>query len=275
MFRFNSKNETIDILKKYFQQFNPNELVYYLDNNNKIPIPQFLESNIYDPEDIELKNLFIEHFKIAYEKVFYLTTPLNISRSPINFSFITNSIYWSDLFVISNTIFISYSYLIKIFDKIENNNYTSISDIYIKENKIFDLDFLKKIAQCLFCIIQYLNFDYWEDFICDKYNCCFIEESEIKFKNKYKILQDPNYSFIQNKLTVYWLNSGKIYTVINSICSNLSYSPYWEKKIIELKYNNGIYEEVDNNTKQIKINFESNPFESKAKQMTNCIIHNK
>ena len=274
---FNSKKESIDILKGYFQNFDIKELKYYLNNYNCESIPSFLESNVYDPEDIEIKNVLFEHYKIAIKKILYLTTLFNINRSPIKFSFVTKSIYWSELFAIENTIFIGYSYLKKIFEQIEYNLYKSIDDVYIDNNKIFDLEFLKKISECIYSILQYLNQDQWHDYICEKYNCCFIDILKIKFNTKYKILQDPNTSFIKNKILIYWLSSNKVYAVFNSICSKLSFSPYWEKNIIELSYNDGEFEEIIKNEsfENIKLDLESNPFVFKAKQITNSIIHNK
>jgi hypothetical protein len=294
MFKLNSKNETLNILTSYFKQFNTTELCYYLENYKGDTIPKFLESNIYDPNDIELLNLLIEHLKIVINKVFYITTPYNMKRFPIKLSFKTNSIYWDELFVIEDTIFISYPYLKKIFEKIEYNEYKSVENIYINGDKIYDLELLKKLGESMYYIIQFLNFDYWQEFICEKYQCSFVDKSLIKFTNKYNILKEPNTSFINDKITIYWLYSGEIYTIINSIYSEDSFSPYWEKKIIKLKYSNGEYTEIsddkkeedstdtntntntkNNNKNMFKFNFCSNPFVKKAKQMTDCTIHNK
>jgi hypothetical protein len=140
MFKLNTKNETLNILTSYFKQFNTTELCYYLENYKGETIPKFLESNIYDPNDIELLNLLIEHLKIVISKVFYITTPYNMKRFPIKLSFRTNSIYWDELFVIEDTIFISYPYLKKIFEKIEYNEYKSVENIYINGDKIYDLE---------------------------------------------------------------------------------------------------------------------------------------
>lgn len=279
MFQLNNKNETLEILTKYFQKFNSNELGYYLNNYKGELIPEFLKSNIYDPEDIELINFLEEYLKIVIEKVFYLTTPLNVNRTPIKLSFINNLIHWDNIFVIENNIFISYNYLIKIFERIEYNDYKSVKDIYIKDDIIYDLELSKKLTEVMYYVIQFLNFENWEEYICDKYCCCFVDKSLVHFKNQYKILKEPNTSFIQDKITIYWLYSGEIYAIINSICSNLSFSPYWEKKIIKLNYLNGQYSEIleENNNNSYNsnwfLNVETNPFISKAKQMTKCLIH--
>ena len=286
MFELNNKNETLEILTKYFQKFDVNELGYYLDNYKGETIPKFLKLNIYDPEDIELINLLKEYLNIVISKVFYLTTPFNINRSPIKLSFVNNLIHWDEIFVIENNIFITYNYLIKIFHRVEYNEYKYVNDVYIKDYKIFDLELLKKLGEAIYYVVQFLNFKYWKEYICDKYLCCFVDKSLVHFKNQYKILKESNTSFIHDKLTVYWLYTGEIYTVINSICSNLSFSPYWEKKVIKLNYSNAQYTEVleeeikniENNNKHNKIinwssKADTNPFVIKAKQMTDCVIH--
>ena len=66
MYILNNKNETIQILKKYFQKFNLNELVFYLENINNENIPTFLKKNTIDPDEIELHNLIQEHFMIVF-----------------------------------------------------------------------------------------------------------------------------------------------------------------------------------------------------------------
>jgi hypothetical protein len=254
----------------------------------KSQIPKFLEAHVYDPEDIELLNFLNEHLNIVIHKVFQITTPYNLKRFPIKLSFKTNSIYWDEIFVIENTIFISYPYLIKIFEKIEYNEYKSVEEVYLYNDKIYDLELMKKLGESIYYILQFLNLEYWQENICEKYNCCFVDKSKIKFKNNYNIVKKPNVSFMNGKITVYWLYSGEIYTVINSICSDISFSPYWEQKIIKLEYSDGQYTEIlddtthftyidnDNNYKNInRFKLESNPFISKAKQLTDCVIHNK
>lgn len=299
MFKLINKNESLEKLSKYFKKFDINELCYYLDNYNGESISTFLESNIYESDEIELINFLKRYLKIITNKIFYLTTPLNLKRTPIKLSFVTNSIYWDDIFVIEETIFISYQYIIKIFDKIETNDYKSIDDIYFCEDiyfdenenennneQIFDMGLLKKLCENLYYVLQFLNLDSWLNHMNDKCKYCFVDKSNINFKNNYIILKEPNASFICDKIIVYFLDSGEIFAVINSIYSELSFSPYWEKKIIMLKYENGIYTEIIDKTNLNKIHnnnknkidymsFQSNPFISKAKQMTDCIIHNK
>lgn len=280
---FNTKNEGIDILEKYFRKFSSHELWYYLEKSPKMSIKEFMNSNVYEPEDIELTNLFFSHLLVVIKKIFNLTTELNYIRGPIKISFISSSIHWKNLFVIDNNIFIKYQYLVRIFEHIEYNEYKTMDDVYIEDNKIFDMDLLKNISYSIYSILQNLNPDEWDEYISNKYGCTMVPIENIKFKSNYKIIQEPNVNISQGKIPVYWLGPDNIYASFNSICSkDNSFCPYWEQQIIKLDYKNGIYietEQIDiskyKNKKNSFINkLVPTPFEDKSTQLTNTIIHN-
>jgi len=65
---FNTKSESVEILSEYFRKFRVQELKYYLENINNLSIPIFINKNVYEPEDIELKYLFLSHLKIVVKK---------------------------------------------------------------------------------------------------------------------------------------------------------------------------------------------------------------
>lgn len=284
---FNTKSEGINILKEYFSKFNINELGYYLENINNYTLAKFFNSNVYEPENIELKNLFLKHYKIVIKKIFELTTELNYINQPIKISFISNSIHWNDIFVIKNNIFVKYNYLIKIFELIEYNEYTNMDDIYIEGKDIFDIGLLKNISYSIYSILQNLNSNAWNEFISNKYGCSMIPITNIKFASNYKIIQEPNVDFVQDKVPIYWFDIDNIYTSFNSICSkDNTFSPYYEFKIIKLEYKNGYYIETKQididtdtykNNDKIKLfikNLIPTPYENKSKQITNTIIYN-
>ena len=260
MFKFNTKLETFEILKKYFQQLNVQELKYYLNNFTTKPINEFLLANIYDPEDIELKNILLEHLLLVHSEIFDLITPLNKINSHINISFITDLIFWDDVFVIDDTIFINYAYIIRVFELIEYNLYKSADQVYILDNKIYDLELKNKLTISIYNILAFLNYDTWIDIILEKYNCKFITKSDIKFDKKYTIVLNPNTNFIFDKIPIYFIQE-KIYGVFDSIISEPSYSPYYDTIIIELEYS-----EINQNFKVINSSMEnkydlvSNPF---------------
>lgn len=275
---FNTKSKSIEILNEYFIQFKIQELKYYLNNIDKLPIPIFFNLNVYEPEDIELKCLFISHYKIVAKKIFKSKskTKLNFNDGPIKISFISNSIHWDNFFVIKDTIFISIQYLITVFELLEYNRYENTNDIYIEGNKIYDLKLLKNISKSIYSILQNLNQKAWGEFVIDKFNCLIIPQSNIVFKNKYNFLRESNIEYIYDKIIVYWLDSKHIYGTFNIICSNdNSFSPYWEQKIVHLSYNhqNNTYTEIDEyKTKSVINNMISNPFDYISTQITNTII---
>lgn len=288
---FNTKSNSIKILSEYFRKFNINELKYYLNMDNNINIPAFFSQNIYEPEDVELKNLLLSHLKISIQKIFYIHTELNIITDPINISFVSNLIYWDDLFVIKNNIFISTQYLTKIFELIEYNEYKDANNVYLCENKIYDYILLKKLTISIYSILQNLNKNTWEDYICSKFHCQLVPLENITFINQYKILREFNNDFMQNNIVVYWMDSNNIYCSFNEIYSkDNTFSPYWEQKIIKLLYSssNSTYTEIEtinyidfykgnlqtSNTNQYYQKIVSNPFYYKSNQITNTILYN-
>lgn len=252
------KKKSIEVLSNYLRKIKISEIPYYIDKPKDVSIPQFLESNVYEHEDIELSIFFFEHFEIALKKIFminYFDKNL-ISNLKINVSFVSNLLYWDDIFVIENTLFISNSYLIKIFERIEYKDYNKINDLYFNVNKIYDKNFIKKIINSIIYIIQFTNHHDWINNVKNKYNCDFVLKSNIKFKNNYKILLQPNNLFLSDKITIYpdYNNHNIYFGVFESISSSsILFSPYWNTKIIKLKFSNGYYEEFD-----YKIEFDNN-----------------
>lgn len=275
---FNTKIEGINILEKYFKKFNSCELSYYLEKSPKMSMNNFMNSNVYEPEDIELKNLFLSHLFIILKKIFNMTSKLNNINKPIKISFISNSIYWNNLFVISNTIFVKYQYLIEIFECIEYNEYKSMDDVYIEEDKIFDMSLLKNICNSIYSILQNLNPNIWNEYISINYGCVMVSIEDIKFSSNYKIIQESNLDLSYGKIPVYWLGDDNIYASFNSISSKYNtFCPYWEQQIIKLDYVDGVYietKQIDNNNNSFVNKLIPTPFENKSIQLTNTIMYN-
>ena len=195
-------------------------------------------------------------------------------------SFITRSIYWFEIFSIDNTLFITYPYLIEIFDRLESKIILSSYQFYIKDNKKYDIELLKKLTETIYCILQYQNQIKWFDVITTKYKCKYVDKIIIKFDENYKILREPNTNFIGNKIPIYWIKDNIFICVINLISSTISFSPYSEFKLILLLYDNGEYfqtnfnKQLENQIEKKYLNYEANPFLFKAKEITNFLIHN-
>lgn len=280
MYVINEKNESINILKQYFQNFDINELLYYLDIKPNQTIPTFFNDNVYESDEIELKTLLEEHLDIVIKKIFQTKNILNKLKKSFGLSFITRSIYWLEIFSIDNTLFITYPYLIEIFDRLESKIILNSYQFYIKDNKKYDIELLKKLTETIYCILQYQNQNKWFDVITTKYKCKYVDKIKIKFDENYKILREPNTNFIGNKIPIYWFKDNIFICVINLISSTISFSPYYEFKLILLLYNNGEYfqtncnNQLENQIENIYCNYESNPFLFRAKEITNILIHN-
>lgn len=280
---YNTKQEGINVLSNYFRKINITELNYYLEYSQYQSIPIFFDLNIYEPEDIDLKNLLQTHLEIVLEKILKLRNELNNVMSPIKISFKSDLIYWDNLFVIDNNIFISVEYLKKVFNLIEHNEYQNMSELYMKNNTIYDLELIKNLSNCVYSILSNLNVEDWEEFVMDKYNCSFIPKSNIELKNPYIFLQNPNINYIKDKIPIYYLDSNNIYTSFYSISSGTnSFSPYWEQKIIKLNYlpEKNIYMEIDSldisrykmKQKSFINNLYPNPFNDKIIKLTNVLF---
>lgn len=257
-FILNDKNSGVKKLEKYFCKFNIEELDYYIQKNSNQTIPDFFDDNVFEPEEFELTNFLEEHFNVVIEK-FLANLPTELTNIPkIKISFITEYIYWTELFAIENNIFISYPYLIRVFDRLETNSYKNINDVFINKNKIYDMELCKKIAESFFSIIQFYNQDLWIQNTMQLFNCTFIPKYQINFLHDYKILHEPNLSNLDDYITIYSVSPTEIYCSFNSICSDKSFCPYWENIVIKLNYEKGVYKEITR-LDTLKLELEPNP----------------
>ena len=256
-FTINSKEKTLNQLINHFKQYESTHIKYYLNNNSNDNIINFLETNIYDPDDIEFIDLIRTHLSIGQFKV------------PINISIITSLIYWEDVFVIENTIFITYEYLKRIFELIEYNEYTDTNSVYIYKDKIYDLDFLKKLNNCMIYINQYTILDNWLKIMREKFNCKLVDNSDIEFDKEYDLYTNFNTSFLNNS-TIIYERDDKFYALLNIIecSSSYSYAPYYVDIIVELSCENNKYKIISTQIEN-KYNFSENLFDEIANKITN------
>lgn len=284
MFVLNNKTESIEILSEYFQKINIRELGYYLDikqsNNNFQTIPQFLESNIFEPDQMELTNLLQEHLEFVVKNIFDTPTSLNNLYQPIGISFITGTIGWYDMFSLKNNIFICYSYLIRVFDDLETNSYKSVEQVVIDGDKIYDKGLVEKLSNCICYILQYQNLDIWTEYVGKKFNCAFVDINTIHFTFKYTILNEPNTYFLDGRIPVYCVGPNRFVCAINTIESTVSFSPYYNTLVIQLEYSDGEYKQVgiigdtgfNIGLDEPLFCCEPNPFDFEAKLITEKIL---
>jgi len=261
MLKYNKKRKIYIILKKYFKDFTINELRYYLNNYKNETIPDFLINNIYELEDFELNNFVKKYINVIIKKIILFENNKKLFNNiKINISFISDLIYWEDVFSIDNNIFINIFYLNRILKKIKNNEYEEISKIYIIKNNIYDVDLLKNLSKCIYNILNN-NLNYYN------YKCIFVNISDINFTNKYNINKNPSTKFLDNTITIYKINN-KIYGIFNNIISDVSYAPYFEETVIELSYSNGKFYEIKLLTENL-LNLMINPFLSEINEIAN------
>ena len=283
MFVMNNKSKSVEILNKYFQKIKISELPYYLNIHNisslNQSVPKFIESNVYEPDDLdELISLVVEHLGYVIKKIFNHKNPLNSIDKPIGLSFVSGSIYWYEVFSIENTIFITYSYLIRKFNDLESNSYKSVEQVVIEKdndgnNLIYDAELLKKLSDSIYNVLQYYNKDLWIEFVKKENNCVFVDKNLIEFNSDYKILIEPNTYFIQDLIPIYPIKYDKYICPINSIQSNVSFTPYWNTIYILLEYVDGKYIETNYlNNHHFNELYEPNPFDYITKLITQAII---
>lgn len=269
-----SKTESLNRLIEYFKSIDHVDIYYYINTTSK-DIISFLESNIYDSEDIELNNFFINHLKIALQN--YLKLDNNIFKidNNIKLSFITDLIYYDDIFVIKNVIYINYLYVKRVFYNLEENRYSSMNDIYISNDNIYDNGLIKLLFKNLIFLSQNKNKDLWISHIKNNKLSCFTSNIN-KFIINNDIIKNPSTSFINEEIFVFNINN-KNYCSLNVIVSNKSYSPYYDNKVYEINKNND-----DNNDKYIltevvetedNYNIPSNLFEEIAIGITNIVYN--
>ena len=263
-----TKEDTFDILTKYFKKFKSDDLNYYLNQYNN-DIINFFNDNILDIEYYEIFELLNDHFKIAINKLnLYLKEDI-FKDYKIKISFVTDLIYWKDMFVIEDIIYINYIFIENIFNSINKRSYKSVHDIYMINDKIYDLSLLKLFSTCLIYIYQFntKNLLFKKVELNNNYNYYFENKYNIKNINNKKILLNPNLSFLDDKIIIYIINK-KLYCCLNIIItSKINYSPYYEETIFELIYKDGNYYLEDNN---IDIKLYSEPFID----VSNKIINN-
>lgn len=259
-----TKKESFDILKRYFKKFKTDDLYYYLNTNDN-DISDFLDNNIIevDVEYLMFGALIYSHLKIVIDKCDY-----KLNNNLIKISFITDLIYWEDIFVIESTIFINYSYIKRIHKNIKNKSYNSVKEIYLDNKNIYDINLLELLNKSLLYIYQFYNLDIIvKEFKQD--NFFLIDKIKIKNISEKEILLNPNISFLHDKVVIYKLNQ-KYYCSLNIVISNKkSYSPYYEDKIYELEYKDGYYYLEENS---LDINLYSEPLINIVNNITNNLF---
>ena len=219
-----SKNESLCNLINYFKNINNEDIYYYINTSSK-DIISFLESNIYDREDIELSNFVINHLQIALNKFLKLNDDLfNIRYNNIKISFITDLIYFEDIFVIKDVIYINYLYITRVFYNLEENNYSNMNDVYISHDNIYDKSLIKLLFKNLIFLSQNKNKDLWINKLENTFNLLNVIKLEVininEFIINYPIIKNPSTLTINDKIFLFKINN-KNYCILKIIVSKI------------------------------------------------------
>lgn len=264
-------DESINILTNYFSQFKSDELKYYLNFiycEKKFDIHDFFRSNIFDESYIQLKD-FINDYLLVIINKFKLFDKLMLINN-IKISFITDLIYFEDIFIIYDTIYINYGYILRMYDFINENKYNLSDKIYVHDDKFYSIELLKKLSNNIIFIIQYLNKIEWTQYlneemnylIIDKYHLIFKEHNYIQFKN-------PNISWLDKFVPIININ-GTNYCAIDQIINSDTheYSPYYETVIYKIDSSNVMIKT------DVLLDIDANPFNTIANNLTNKLFLN-
>jgi len=271
------KNGSLHNLLEYFKSLKEDEIYYYI-NPGSSDLINFLEENIYDREDIELCNFVINHLKIALKKIIKMDDNVfNIDIKNIKISFISDLIYYEDVFVIKDIIYINYLYIKRVFYDLEENNYSNINQIYISYNNIYDKSLIKTLFKNLIYLSQNKNSNLWIKKLLNYINS--VEESLQKFEiidiNQfiidYEVIKNPSTFPINNKIFVFKINN-KYYCSLNVIVSSKSYSPYYDNKSFQVIKKNDKY--ILNDNVPLYLDIPSNIFEYIANSISNNTYNN-
>jgi len=264
-----SKKEGINVIKKFYQKMKVDDINYYL-NTNLIKVSDYIENAIIEPKDFELSNLLNSYFKICKEKLFNLNNKL-INFKKINICITKEKVYWDDIFTLGNIIFINYPILIEIFYKSEIN-YNSLSEVFVTDQGIYDIDLIKKLFKSMLFIGINNNLESWKDYISMQFNCDVLYKNDItyQFKPDVKTFLNPNTNFASDIFFISYSDDNKTFITLDIIHpSTMKYQPYIDPISFDVKLidNIFIFEKCDN-----PITFTSNPFVDLVERITNIIF---
>ena len=232
---YNREEKTVDILINYLKDINKKYWINYLDieDNDDDDIEAFLNKNVISQDYFNL-NIIEEYIKLIKKK-------LNMDFK-IYISFVTENIYWENVFVINETIFIKRNFYKNICKIIENNSYKYINETIIINDNFYNKKFIKILTES----INYINYFYnIDNYLKNKFerNILFINKEDIINLKDLSYFKDPNFYFLNNKIPIYCYNN-KLYLKLNLFTSKPSFSPYYENNIYELIINNNNYKMI-------------------------------
>lgn len=222
-----SKQTGLSVLKKFYQKINVQDIDYYI-NIKSYKINEYLESSIIESKDVELTNMINSYVNLCKIKFGSIQNNLLVFPPNINVCFTYDKVYWDNIFTIDNIIYCNYEYVKKIFLKTEYSDYKKVSEVYIKDNQIYDLELIKQLFSSIMYISIYNNILPWLNQITNNLGIGFLEKNnfDIKLNPNYTVYSNPNTHYLDNfYLMVNVENKDNIiFNIIEN--SKYKYDPY-------------------------------------------------
>ena len=240
MINYISKDVAITELELYLKTIEEDDIGYYVPTKN---IEKYIFTGTFNFDNL-LKKYITETNKLLE---FYCDDELFTLKDDEkiwNVCILNNEMFFENIFVLKNIIFINLSRILDIVEfSMNNKNYNNM-----------DTDFIKELIRSRIYIIQYYNFEDWKLHI-EQYNDCHIvKKSNFITNNKLKILKNINISFMDNFYCLHGNNSNIFNYIIvknvedkqNSTNENdiIKYAPFYNVHIIKTNENIIDYDDI-------------------------------
>lgn len=264
------KQEGIRNIKNFYQKMKTDNIDYYI-NTKSLSIADYLDNTIIEPKDFELKNMLNQYLIMCKEKLSGFDNEFIKYPNNILVCMTKDKVYWDDVFTLKNIIYINYSKLVEIFYKKETD-YNSVSEVYITENGIYDMELVKQLFKSIIYTSMYNNLDTWIKKITLQLNCDILYKNNITWESDSQInlFQNPNTDFISEFFIITYSNDNKTLVTLDTIEPTLTkYQPYITSILFEIEFKDGKLILTKANA---PINFSGNPFVDFVEKIVNIFF---
>jgi hypothetical protein len=250
MINYISQDNVIIEIKKYINTLKEEEIEYYMLSPD---IEKYIFKNTFNFKNLLKKYIIkINQLLNCYDSELFI---LDGCKNNWNLCIINDGLFFEDIFVLKNIIFIRFS---KIIDIVE-----------LRLKKELNIDFIEKLMKSRIYVIQYYNFYKWIEHIENNNNCKIVKKINFIQNNDFCILKDINISFMDNYYCIFGEDIEYIIVnkIINSGDNDSKYFSYYDTKIIKVNDNIIDFDEIIEN-----VNIEN--FTNYFKEYNDSIIEN-
>lgn len=269
-YNFIPKHEGTKNIKNFYQKMKADNIDYYI-NTKSLPISDYLDISVLEPKDFELKNMLNQYLIICKEKLSGFDNEFVKYPNNISVCITEDKVFWDDIFTLKNIIYINYSKFIEVYFKKETD-YNSVSEVYITENGIYDMELIKQLFKSILYISMYNNIDSWIKKITLELNCDILYKNNINWASDSQInlFQNPNTDFISEFFIITYSNDNKTWVTLDIIEPTLTkYQPYITTILFEIEFKDGKLSLTRTNT---PTSFSGNPFVDFVEKITNIFF---